>query len=78
MKLKIGYVMSACISDAHSLAIVAHNHLFAFTASHFLSNATKSNQKTLRSYIRPLRFAPGFPHSGVLRALRGHNLLRKS
>ncbi|MEZ1441498.1 hypothetical protein QVM41_35280, partial [Pseudomonas shirazica] len=24
-------------------------HLFALTASHFLSNATKSNQKTLRS-----------------------------
>ncbi len=30
-------------------AIATHSHLFALTASHFLSDATKSNQKTLRS-----------------------------
>ncbi|MEE1988000.1 hypothetical protein V0R39_26540, partial [Pseudomonas inefficax] len=31
----------------HSFAKVALNHLSALTAGHFLSNATKSNQKTL-------------------------------
>ncbi|MEX5323243.1 hypothetical protein WCE04_28425, partial [Pseudomonas shirazica] len=31
----------------HSFSKVALNHLSALTAGHFLSNATKSNQKTL-------------------------------
>ncbi|WP_409294003.1 hypothetical protein, partial [Pseudomonas sp. KCJK9058] len=31
-------------------AMATLTHLFALTASHFLSNATKSNQKTLRSH----------------------------
>ncbi|WP_236707553.1 hypothetical protein, partial [Pseudomonas sp. Leaf58] len=42
---------SAGFSIAHSPAAMATlTHLFALTASHFLSNATKSNQKTLRSH----------------------------
>ncbi|WP_236223356.1 hypothetical protein, partial [Pseudomonas asiatica] len=39
----------------HSFSKVALNHLSALTAGHFLSNATKSNQKTLAPIIRPLR-----------------------
>ncbi|WP_219928549.1 hypothetical protein, partial [Pseudomonas plecoglossicida] len=45
----------------HSFSKVALIHLSALTAGHFLSNATKSNQKTLAPIIRPLRYAPGFP-----------------
>ncbi|WP_230389314.1 hypothetical protein, partial [Pseudomonas fulva] len=38
------------IEREHSpFAMATLIHLFAITASHFLSNATKSNQKTLRS-----------------------------
>ena len=42
----------------HSFSKVALNHLSALTAGHFLSNATKSNQKTLRSHhpAPPLRY----------------------
>ncbi|MEW5515609.1 hypothetical protein ABGT16_23605, partial [Pseudomonas asiatica] len=43
---------------AHSpFTMATLTHLFALTASHFLSNATKSNQKTLRSHhpAPPLR-----------------------
>ncbi len=58
--------------------MATHNHLSALTAGHFLSNATKSNQKTLAPIIRPLRFAPGSPHSGALRARAAYDLLRKS
>jgi hypothetical protein len=49
----------------HSFSKVALNHLSALTAGHFLSNATKSNQKTLAPIIRPLRYAPGFPRYGL-------------
>ncbi len=48
----------------HSFSKVALNHLSALTAGHFLSNATKSNQKTLAPIIRPLRCAPGSPRYG--------------
>ncbi|WP_230375295.1 hypothetical protein, partial [Pseudomonas fulva] len=38
------------IEREHSpFAMATLSHLFALAASHFLSNATKSNQKTLRS-----------------------------
>ncbi|MDY7073782.1 hypothetical protein PshuTeo2_39340 [Pseudomonas hunanensis] len=36
-------------------------HLFALTASHFLSNATKSNQKTLRSHHPAPALRSGVP-----------------
>ena len=36
-------------------------HLFALTASHFLSNATKSNQKTLRSHHPAPTLRSGVP-----------------
>ncbi|WP_256817609.1 hypothetical protein, partial [Pseudomonas putida] len=40
-----------CFDSANSpFAMAMLTHLFALTASHFLSNATKSNQKTLRSH----------------------------
>ncbi|MFT2162131.1 hypothetical protein, partial [Pseudomonas putida] len=40
-----------CFDSANSpFAMATLTHLFALTASHFLSNATKSNQKTLRSH----------------------------
>ncbi|WP_442758042.1 hypothetical protein, partial [Pseudomonas sp. P15-2025] len=35
-------------SPNRPFAMATLTHLFALTASHFLSNATKSNQKTLR------------------------------
>ncbi|WP_230386627.1 hypothetical protein, partial [Pseudomonas pudica] len=42
---------SAGFDLAHSpFTMATLTHLFALTASHFLSNATKSNQKTLRSH----------------------------
>ncbi|MCE0782958.1 hypothetical protein, partial [Pseudomonas sp. NMI542_15] len=44
---KSGY---GCFGASNSpFAMVTLTHLFALTASHFLSDATKSNQKTLRS-----------------------------
>ncbi|MCO7059012.1 hypothetical protein LW566_24090, partial [Pseudomonas juntendi] len=43
-------ILSAGFDSAKTPAAIAtHSHLFALTASHFLSDATKSNQKTLRS-----------------------------
>ncbi|MGE8061482.1 hypothetical protein, partial [Pseudomonas sp. NPDC089547] len=40
-----------CFESANNpFAVATLTHLFALTASHFLSNATKSNQKTLRSH----------------------------
>jgi hypothetical protein len=58
-------------------AMATLNHLSALTAGHFLANAPKSNQKGLRSIIRPLRCASGSPRSGVLRARAAYGLLRK-
>jgi hypothetical protein len=58
--------------------MATHSHLSALTAGHFLSNATKSNQKTLAPIIRPLRCAPGSPRSGAFRARAAYDLLRKS
>ena len=58
-------------------AVATLNHLSALTAGHFLANAPKSNQKGLRSIIRPLRYASGSPRSGVFRARAAYGLLRK-
>ncbi len=42
-------------------AVATHTHLFALTASHFLSNAAKSNQKTLRSHHPAPTLRSGVP-----------------
>ncbi|WP_183593921.1 hypothetical protein [Pseudomonas putida] len=51
-----------CFDSANSpFAMATLTHLFALTASHFLSNATKSNQKTLRSHHPAPALRSGVP-----------------
>ncbi|WP_409263963.1 hypothetical protein, partial [Pseudomonas putida] len=51
-----------CFGSANSpFAMATLTHLFALTASHFLSNATKSNQKTLRSHHPAPALRSGVP-----------------
>jgi len=38
----------------------------------------QAHQKPLAPIIRPLRYAPGSPHSGAFRARAAYDLLRKS
>ncbi|MGK9060621.1 hypothetical protein, partial [Pseudomonas asiatica] len=53
---------STGIDLAHSpFTMATLTHLFALTASHFLPNAAKSNQKTLRSHHPAPALRSGVP-----------------
>ena len=61
--LAFGFWLLAFKSGEYPFAKVALIHLSALTAGYFLS--WQKVTKNRRSYIRPLRFAPGFPRSGL-------------
>ncbi|WP_232247828.1 hypothetical protein, partial [Pseudomonas putida] len=46
VRVRVRVQVWASTMSQHSFSKVAPNHLSALTAGHFLSNATKSNQKT--------------------------------
>ncbi|MFG0632841.1 hypothetical protein, partial [Pseudomonas sp. xss_2] len=54
VKIILGFVVVGFeVGCVYPFAMETLNHLSAFTAGHFLANAPKSNQKRLRSTIRP-------------------------